>query len=98
MSLTLAFVITAHGYGHASRQMEVIRTLLDRLPDARAVVLSAAPEALFREYLDAGASVFDRVTLVPFRADVGIVQQDGLTLDRDATLEALATAWGDPGR
>jgi hypothetical protein len=98
MTTVLCFVITAHGYGHASRQMEVIRTLLDRLPDARAVVLSAAPEALFREYLDAGASVFDRVTLVPFRADVGIVQQDGLTLDRDATLEALATAWGDPGR
>ncbi len=53
MSPVLAFVITAHGYGHASRQMEVLRTLLERLPDARAVVLSAAPEALFREYLDA---------------------------------------------
>jgi hypothetical protein len=85
-------VITAHGYGHASRQMEVIRTLLDRLPDARAVVLSAAPEAIFRDYLGA----LSRVTLVPLRVDVGIVQRDGLTMDHQATLRALAGAWSDP--
>jgi hypothetical protein len=98
MSLVVAFVITAHGYGHASRQMEVIRTLLQRLPGARAVVLSAAPEAIFRDYLGADPPLFERVTLVPFRADVGLVQRDGLTLDRDATLHALDAAWGDPDR
>jgi hypothetical protein len=96
MSLVLSFVITAHGYGHASRQMEVVRTLLDRRPGARAVVLSGAPEAIFRDYLSAVPGVLARVTIVPFRADVGIVQRDGLTMDHEATLRALADAWSDP--
>src|SRR4051812_16604243 len=96
MLLVLSFVVTAHGYGHASRQMEVVRTLLERHPGARAVVLSAAPDAVFRDYLGADPSLFARVALVPFRADVGIVQRDGLSMDREATLLALARAWADP--
>src|SRR4051794_16500511 len=92
----LSFVITAHGYGHASREMEVIRTLLSRRPDARAVVLSAAPEEVFAVFLGADAAIFARVTVVPYRADVGLVQRDGLSIDRDATLRALEGAWADP--
>jgi hypothetical protein len=94
----LAFVVSAHGYGHASRQMEVARTLLGRLPRARAVVLSTAPEAVFLDYLGADPDLWSRVTLVPYRADVGLVQRDGLVMDRDATLRALEAAWSDPGR
>jgi hypothetical protein len=92
----VAFVVTAHGYGHASRQMEVLRTLLTRHADARAVVLSAVPDAVFADYLGADAGLFARVTLVPYRADVGLVQQDGLTMDGPATLRALESVWGDP--
>jgi hypothetical protein len=97
-SPTLAFVLSAHGYGHASRQMEVIRTLLGRLPGARTVVLSAAPEAVFLDYLGADPALYARVTLVPYRADVGLVQRDGLVMDRDATLRALDAAWSSPDR
>jgi hypothetical protein len=95
MPPVFAFVTTAHGYGHAGRQMEVIRTLLARHPAARAVVLSAAPDAIFHDYLGGDREVMGRVTLVPFRADVGIVQRDGITMDRDGTLRALADAFGD---
>ncbi len=97
MPLVFALVITSHGYGHASRQMEVIRTLLDRHPDARAVVLSTAPEPVYRDYLGDGPAGMARVTLVPFRADVGLVQKDSLTLDRGATLLALTRAFGEDG-
>jgi len=96
MPLVLAFVISAHGYGHASRQMEVIRTLLRRHDDARAVVLTAAPAAVFEDYLGREPDLFARVTLVPHRADVGIVQRDGLVMDHDATPRALAAVWPDP--
>jgi hypothetical protein len=96
MPTTLAFVITAHGYGHASRQMEVIRTLLSRRPGDRAVVLSAAPAAIFADYLGADPEVLGRADLVPYRADVGLGQRDGLVTDREATLLALEQAWGDP--
>lgn len=95
---TACFVITAHGYGHASRQMEVIRVLLGRRPALRVAVLAAAPEALFRDYLGADPTLSARVTVVPFRADVGLVQRDGLTVDHEATLHALAARWGDRGR
>jgi hypothetical protein len=78
--------------------MEVIRALLRRSPAARAVVLTAAPEAIFRDYLAADPAVLSRVEIAPWRADVGIVQRDGLAMDREATLAALAAAWADPGR
>lgn len=98
MSDVLGFVITAHGYGHAARQMEVVRVLLGRRPAARAVVLAAAPEALFRDYLDAEPAISARVSVVPWRADVGITQRDGLSMDREATLRALDERFGDPDR
>jgi L-arabinokinase len=94
MSPVYGFVTTAHGYGHASRQMEVMRTLLARRPDARIAVLSAVPEAVFRDYLGPEP----RVVIEPFRADVGIVQKDGLVMDHAATLRALEAAWSDPDR
>ncbi len=94
----LAFVITAHGFGHAARQMEVIRALLGRWPAARAVVLAAAPEAIFHDYLAAEPAILARVEVVPWRADVGVVQRDGIALEREATLAALADAWTDPDR
>jgi hypothetical protein len=93
---TIVFVVTAHGYGHASRQMEVLRTLLSRRPDLDAAVLSAAPEEVFRDYLGADPAVSSRVRVVPHRADVGLVQRDGLSMDHAATLRALEACSGDP--
>ena len=98
MSDVIAFVITAHGYGHASRQMEILRVLLARRPGARAAVLAAAPEAVFRDYLDAEPAISARVSVIPFRADVGVVQRDGLSMDHEATLRALGERFGDPER
>jgi hypothetical protein len=91
---TFAFVITGHGYGHASRQMEVMRTLLARDPEAEVRVLSAAPEAIFRSYLGAEPGIFERVAIVPHRADVGLVQIDSLRMDPEATLGALDERFG----
>jgi hypothetical protein len=91
-----AFVITAHGYGHASREMEVARALLARRPAARAVFFTAAPAAVFADYLAADPAVFSRVHVVPYRADVGLAQRDGLRMDPEATLSALEGAFADP--
>jgi len=98
MENQVVLVISAHGYGHASRQMEVLRVLLDRRPAVRAAVLTAAPEAVFRDYLSAAPSVWARVSVVPFAADVGLVQRDGLSMDHEATLRALAARYGEPER
>ena len=94
----LCFVISGHGYGHASRQMEVIRVVLARDPEAQVVVLTAAPEAIFRNYLGPAEASGERLTIVACRADVGLVQVDALTMDRAATLEALEARFGDAER
>ena len=62
--LRACFVITAHGFGHASRQMEVIRVVLARDPEAQVVVLTAAPEAIFRNYLGPAEASGERLTIV----------------------------------
>lgn len=95
---TVALVITAHGYGHASRQMEVLRVLLGRRPALRAAVFSVVPEAVFRDYLDADPALSARISVIPFRADVGVVQKDGLVMDHAATIRALDERSGDPDR
>ncbi len=94
--MSFCFVITGHGYGHAARQMEIVRVLLARCPDARAAVLTAAPASIFVDYL--GRESLDRLELVPWQADVGVIQRDSISMDPAATLEALDRAWGDPVR
>jgi hypothetical protein len=91
----LCFVISGHGYGHASRQMEVIRVVLERDPEAQVVVLTAVPEAIFQNYLGGAEGLGERLTIVPYRADVGLVQIDSLRMDRAATLVALEERFGD---
>ena len=62
------FVITAHGYGHASREMEVLRVLLSRRPTARAVVLTRVPEEVFADYFGGDPRIGSRIDIVPYGA------------------------------
>lgn len=89
----IVLVISAHGYGHASREMEVMRRLLVRDRDVHITALTAAPQEAFAGYLGPLAA---RVEVVSVRADVGLVQKDSLTMDRDATIRALDALYRDP--
>lgn len=76
---TVAFYISGHGFGHASRQIEIINALGRRAPQVSIDVRTSAPRWLF-----------DRTVRVPFRyfereCDTGIVQIDSLRLDEEAT-------------
>jgi L-arabinokinase len=82
VSATVAFYISGHGFGHASRQVEIINALAARLPDLRILVRSTAARWLL-----------DRTIAVPFElhadpTDVGVVQIDSLHLDAAATIAA----------
>ncbi|MBM3777661.1 MAG: hypothetical protein FJW23_05385 [Acidimicrobiia bacterium] len=80
MSDSLVFYISGHGFGHASRAIEVLRALLARCPAARAIVRTAIPRRLFQ------AVSGDRIRVEPFEADTGIVQLDSLRLDEAASI------------
>ena len=78
----VAFFISGHGFGHASRQVEIINAFGARCPGARIFIRSAAARWLF-----------ERTLRVPFEldprpCDTGIVQIDSLQLDVRRSLEA----------
>lgn len=80
----VAFYISGHGYGHASRQIEIINALGTRLAGIAILIRTAAPRWLF-----------DRTVRVPFQfsecpCDTGIVQRDSLRLDEEDTVRRAA--------
>jgi L-arabinokinase len=93
---SVAFYISGHGYGHASRQIEIINALARRRPDIGIFLRTAVTRWLL-----------DRTIVPPFEiddrpCDTGVVQIDSLHLDAEAsiaqadafyrTLEARAAA------
>jgi L-arabinokinase len=74
-SYRIVFYISGHGFGHASRSIEVIHALLRRRPDADVVVKSSAPRRLFERTLQGC------IDLVELQCDAGIVQLDSINID-----------------
>lgn len=77
---SVAFYISGHGFGHASRQIEIARAFARRRPDVGILVRTTAPRWLF-----------DRTLTVPFvlddrPCDTGAIQVDSLHLDAAATI------------
>ena len=89
MSLAIVFYVSGHGFGHASRVIEVINAILAERPEARIGVRTAAPRWLF------DLTVKGRVTFSHLEADTGIVQADALTLDEADSIRRAAAFHSD---
>ena len=85
--MTIAFYISGHGFGHASRSIELIRALLDRRPGLRVIVRTSAPQWLFSS---AGLTIDYRA----FEGDTGMVQHDSLMMDVAETARRAAAFYG----
>jgi L-arabinokinase len=86
--MTIAAYVTSHGFGHATRTAEVLREVSVRAPQEAVFVVSTAPARLFAE--------LGRAVVRPVASDVGLAQQDALTIDGPATLErwrAFTARW-----
>lgn len=83
------FYVSGHGFGHASRTIEVINALAGLAPGARIVIRTSAARWLFDVSLRAPAEIHDVTT------DVGVVQRDSLNLDVAATTRAAAAFYAD---
>ena len=79
---SILYYITGHGYGHAVRSNQVIRSLKKARPDADVQVRTTAPKWLFPQTVG-----YSRQAI-----DVGIVQRDSLAMDLEATLQACRLA------
>jgi hypothetical protein len=81
---SIAFYISGHGFGHASRQIEIINAL---------GALKGAPGIVIRS--DAAGWLFDCTVRVPHRrlpgrTDTGVIQIDSLRIDEAATVQQAA--------
>jgi thermolysin len=82
--VVVVFYISGHGFGHASRQIEVMHALRAERPDTRLVVRSATARGLF------DTTAPPDIDLQPVDADTGLVQIDSLRMDEDATVRAAS--------
>jgi len=78
----LVFYISGHGFGHASRDIEIINALLALRPDLRIQVRTYAARWLF------DLTVRGRIDYQHVACDTGVVQIDSLRPDLDATVAA----------
>jgi hypothetical protein len=83
------FFISGHGFGHASRQIEIVNALGRARPDVEIVIRTSAAAWLFEK------TVSVPVRLIPGEADTGVVQIDSLSLDESATLDRAAAFYAN---
>src|SRR5258706_8955198 len=79
-SYRIVFYISGHGFGHASRSLEVIRALIRRRPELGIIVKTSAPRSRF----DASLEVLE------FQSDTGMVQSDSINLDAAESIRLAA--------
>jgi hypothetical protein len=82
------FYISGHGFGHASREIEIINALGTMRPDIEIFVRTSAPRWLFDRTLRVA------VTHLPGEVDTGVVQIDSLRLDEQQTIERAREFYG----
>jgi L-arabinokinase len=84
---TVVFYISGHGFGHASRVIEVINALLTRRDDVHIVIRTSAARWLFDLTIGGhGLDPSGRVEVERVETDTGIVQIDSLHLDAAQTV------------
>jgi hypothetical protein len=77
----VAFYISGHGFGHASRQIEIAKAFARRRPDVDILLRTAVPRWLFERTMTAPFELDDRPC-----DPTGIVQIDSLRLDAAAPI------------
>jgi hypothetical protein len=79
----LYFLVTNHGFGHAVRSASVVAAIHKLNPDILSILVTTAPRWLLDSYID--GDFIQR----PRGFDVGVIQSDSLTMDKQATKEKL---------
>ncbi len=85
----IVWYVSGHGFGHASRDIEIINALRERRPGLPVVVRTGAKRWIFDLTLRAPVE-FQQV-----ECDTGVVQIDSLRLDEAATIRRAAAFYAD---
>jgi hypothetical protein len=79
----LYIAVTNHGFGHTTRTAAIAATIQKLCPQVLLIMTTAAPRWLLECYIE--GDFIHR----PRAFDLGVVQSDSLTMDKQATLEKL---------
>ena len=75
--------VTSHGFGHAVRSATIAAKLQQLRPDIALVFATVAPEWLLQSYVE-GDFIYR-----PSIFDVGVIQSDSFTMDKETTLAKM---------
>lgn len=89
MAAAIVFYVSGHGFGHASRCIEVINAVLASRPETRIGVRTAAPRWLF------DLTVKGKISFSTLECDTGVVQIDALTLDEADSIRRASAFHSD---
>jgi hypothetical protein len=81
---SLAYYITAHGYGHGVRSCDIIRAINSQYPNVTVHVVTGLPRSFLYSHINSNIN--------PIRAkifDVGMVQLDSIRVDVEASLDRI---------
>ncbi len=81
----IVWYVSGHGFGHASRDIEIINALRERCPGLPVVVRTGAKRWIF------DLTLKQPVDFQPVECDTGVVQIDSLRLDEEATVRQAAS-------
>ena len=91
---TIAFYISGHGFGHASRDIAIINSLLAHREDVRVIARTSAKQWLFDRTvivptagMGARPAASARFARHETHTDTGVIQIDSLRLDETATVQ-----------
>jgi hypothetical protein len=85
----IVFYISGHGFGHASREIEIVNALRDLRPDLPVVIRTGAKRWIFDLTLRSPAA------LQHVECDTGVVQIDSLRLDEAETVRRAGEFYGE---
>jgi|GEM_PF-51231 len=81
--VSIAYFITPHGFGHASRAAAVMQAVHDKWPFAHFDIFGLTPEWFFADSLSVSH------TCHPVKTDIGMVQRSAMVVDLPETAAAL---------
>jgi hypothetical protein len=87
--MVVVFYISSHGFGHATRDIELINALVRQRPDARIVVRTAVSTA----FIEGAAQ--RPIDVQPVETDTGVAQIDSLELDEEETVRRAGVFYAD---
>ncbi|MDZ8120454.1 hypothetical protein [Pontiella agarivorans] len=79
----IAYYITAHGYGHGARSCDILNALKSAAPEVPILVKTDLPVEFMKSRLLPG------IELRPGAFDVGLIQNDSIQVDLEASIQAL---------